>query len=309
MAEVSLDGWRLVMLEQLNVTFPAKHSLGSLFVAERAFPHHRKWIGEAKGAVDVKVPDGKLLGVALGQVGTEGFSSMSSPDLSRIGSLDFSASFFNEKTAQTISVLGDVMTALIELRLDFLKFSERELLSVRHFQTLETLWLTGAEITDDLLELIVAQENLVNLVLKKTRITDSGIAKLAVMPHLQTLNLPSQITDRAMPALSRFPALRRLDLSFTAITDQGIGALAKMSSLQELYLNDTKLTDASLPHILQFPGLRTLFFSGTNVSDSGLVALESLTNLKHLELRDTRVTEFGLANLRRKLPDCAIFGP
>jgi internalin A len=299
----------LSMIKELSVTFPAKHSLGSLYVAERAFPHQRKWIGDAKGTVDVKLAADKLFGLALGQLGTEGFSSMSSEDLARINSLDFSASFFNEKTAQSASVLANSMPELLELRLDFLKLGARELSAAKNFQTVQTLWLTGTEIGDDVVEVVAAQGNIVNLVIKKTRITDGGMTKLANMGNLQTLNLPSQITDAGLQIIGGFPVLAKLDVSFTSITDQGIDHLSRLRSLSDLYLSDTKVTDAVFPFLLKIPSLKTIFLSGTVVTDAGIVQLENLPELEHLELRDTRATEMGVARLRQKLPNCAIFGP
>jgi Leucine-rich repeat (LRR) protein len=297
------------MIKELCVTFPAKHSLGSLYVAERAFPHQRKWIGDAKGTVDVKLAADKLFGLALGQLGTEGFSSMSSEDLSRINSLDFSASFFNEKTAQSASVLANSMPELLELRLDFLKLGARELSAAKNFQTVQTLWLTGTEIGDDVVEVIASQGNIVNLVIKKTRITDSGMTKLANMGNLQILNLPSQITDAGLQIIGGFPALTKLDASFTSITDPGIDHLSRLRTLTDLFLSDTKVTDAVFPYLLKIASLKTIFLSGTIVTDAGIVQLENLPQLEHLELRDTRATEMGIARLRQKLPNCAIFGP
>lgn len=297
------------MAREISVTFPAKHSLGSLYSAGRAFPHQRKWIGDAKGAVNVSLEDDKLLGIALGQLGTDGFSSMASDDLAKINSLDFSASYFNDKTAQSASVLADSMPRLVELRFDFLKVSNRELQAASHFHSLQTLWLTGTELTDDLIGSISAQHNIINLVLKKTRITDSGMTQLKSMPNLQTLNLPSQISDPGLQILSEFPALQRLDVSFSAITDSGLAPLKALTTLQELYINDTKLTDAVMPHLAKIGSLTTIFLSGTQVSDTGLEHLQEMPMLEHLELRDTRVTENGINRLRQKLPKCAIFGP
>lgn len=297
------------MIKELSVTFPAKHSLGSLYVAERAFPHQRKWIGDAKGAVDVKLAADKMFGLALGQLGTEGFSSMSSEDLSRINSLDFSASYFNEKTAQSAPLLADSMPELLELRLDFLKLGTRELSAAKNFQTVQTLWLTGTDILDDVIDVIAAQDNIVNLVIKKTRITDGGMSKLADMANLQTLNLPSQITDAGLQIISTFKSLQRLDASFTAISDHGIEHLTRLSNLQELYLSDTKVTDAAFDHLLKMRKLKTIFLSGTVVTDNGIARLEDCQQLEHVELRDTKTTEVGLARLRQKLPHCAIFGP
>ena len=57
------------MPKDISVSFPEKQSLGSLYTAEQAFPHLRKWIGEARGKVVVQVSEERMLGVALGSLG------------------------------------------------------------------------------------------------------------------------------------------------------------------------------------------------------------------------------------------------
>ncbi len=42
-----------LMNSKLTVTFPEKRYLGSLYTAEEQFPHPRKWIGEARGKMQL----------------------------------------------------------------------------------------------------------------------------------------------------------------------------------------------------------------------------------------------------------------
>jgi Leucine-rich repeat (LRR) protein len=296
-------------IKQAKINFPAKQSLGSLYLAERAFPHQRQWIGDAKGPMSLSIPENKNLGIALGQLGSGGLTSLSPEETHLFSSLDFSASYFNDKTVQSAAGLGVSMPNLNELRLDFLKVGASEMESLRYFSGLKTLWLTGTDLTDEGLDPLGSLGGLVHLILKKTRITDSGINKLKNLSALETLNLPSQITDDGLKYFADFKNLTRLDISDTAISDYGVKYLVPMESLTEIYLNDTKLTDGVFEHLVQMPTLRTIFLSGTKVTDNGIVHMEKNQKLEHLELRDTSATELGIARLRSKLPACAIFGP
>ena len=299
----------MTQVKQAKFNFPAKQSLGSLYLAEKVFPHQRQWIGDAKGPMSLNLPENKSLGLALGQLGSSGLGSLTADETHLIGSLDFSASYFNDKTVQATPGLSVSLPHLSELRLDFLKIGAREIDSLRYFSGLKTLWLTGTDLPDEALEPVGSLDKLWHLILKKTRITDSGIGRLKGLSALQTLNVPSQISDEGLKNIAALTNLTRLDVSYTAISNDGVAHLVPMTSLSELYLNDTKLSDGVFEHLSHMPSLKTVFLSGTKVTDHGIAQLEGNQNLEHLELRDTSASEVGLARLRSKLPNCSIFGP
>ncbi|HEY9754966.1 MAG TPA: hypothetical protein V6C97_07395 [Oculatellaceae cyanobacterium] len=299
----------MTAVKQAKFNFPQKQSLGSLYLAEKSFPHQRQWIGDAKGPMSLNLPENKSLGIALGQLGCTGLTSLNDEETKYIASLDFSASYFNDKTIQAVPGLSVSLPDLNELRLDFLKIGQRELDVLRYFKGLKTLWLTGTDLSDQALEAISSIPSLSHLILKKTSITDGGIVHLKGLSALQTLNVPSQISDAGLKNIGELSSLTRLDVSYTSITNAGIKYLVPMDSLSELYLNDTKLTDGVFEHLKEMPSLKTVFLSGTKITDAGLVMIEGSQNLEHLELRDTSASEAGLTRLRSKLPNCAIFGP
>ena len=105
-----------------------------------------------------------------------------------------------------------------------------------------------------------------------TRITDVGVAKLANLKKLRSLNLSgSVVTGGVLKTLAGLPNLQRLslwnvegindsaaagfeslqsvtslDLSNTGIGDRTMMALAKLPKLQRLYVTDTAITQASV---------------------------------------------------------------
>ena len=85
--------------------------------------------------------------------------------------------------------------------------------------------------------------NLRWLDLAGTRVTDAGMASLAVMPNLTRLHLErSGITDAALAQVALLPNLEYLNLYGTAVTDAGLEPLRKMAHLNQLYLWQTKVT-------------------------------------------------------------------
>jgi Leucine-rich repeat (LRR) protein len=293
------------MEKHITVCFPEKSSLGSLYTADRDFPHPRKWIGEAKGKRALVYPEAKMLGVALGAVGWEGLAAANSDELNCLESIDFSTTQFSEKTLRSSTGL----LGLMEIRLDFLRFGDKDIDILSIFPTLQTLWLTGTEVSDKGMDNLAKLPALVNLVLKSTTVSDAGLTNLAPLKTLESLTLPAHTGDEGLKNLKELKSLKRLDLSFTKVTDEGLGNLAALPHLQELYLSDTKVTDKGIHHLTKVPSLRVIFLSGTKVSDQALPHMEKLPALEHLELRDTGVTEIGQARLKSRIPECAIFGP
>lgn len=287
------------------IKFPPRASLGSLYTSEIAFPHVRLWVGEAQGERELSVPEGRMLGIALRNLDATTISDAVKDGLKYLQSVDLSTSYFSESTLKWLNFIDD----LRELRLDFLKVRATELIGLAPLSSLSTLWLTGAELGDPELGAVATVPCIENLILKSTRITDSGLAHLPAMKRLSRLHLPSQITDTGIEHLLTCKALAKLDLSQTKITDKAIGLLERMESLEELYLNDTTLGDQALAAIAQLKKLKVLFLCGTKLTDSGLTFLEKLEQLEHLELRDTKVSEMGVQRVRSRLTNCAIFGP
>lgn len=265
----------------------------------------RLWVGEAQGEREISVPEGRMLGIALRNLDATTISDAVKDGLKHLQSVDLSTSYFSESTLKWLNFIDD----LRELRLDFLKVRAAELIGLAPLSSLSTLWLTGAELGDSELGAVATVAGIENLILKSTRITDSGLSHLSAMKKLSRLHLPSQITDAGIEHLVACKALAKLDLSQTKITDKAIGLLERMESLEELYLNDTILGDQALAAIAQLKKLKVLFLCGTKLTDSGLTFLEQLEQLEHLELRDTKVSEMGVQRVRSRLTHCAIFGP
>jgi len=291
------------MVDESTVQFPDKRSLGSLYIADEAFPHIRKWIGEAKGKLVLAFPKGKMLGVALGSFGWEALADANCAELRCLRSIDLSTAQFCEKTVQAISQLQD----LIELRLDFLKFADGDLSCLKIFPQLKTIWLNGTSVTDQGLIALCELPSLTNVVLKNTSVTDNGIGQLKAL-NLESVTLPEQISNSTIKVISNVSSLKRLDLSRTNITSDGLEPLAHLEGLQELYLNDTPINDASIVHLARLPSLKILYLTGTKVSDAAVPYFENMRSLEHLELRDTGVTEIGVARIRASLTSCAVFG-
>ncbi len=291
--------------KELTLVFPSKTTLGNLYLSKRTFPHNRSWIGQASGEMKLSLPDQSIIGLAMAHDVDARTAEGSAAALGQITSMDLSTAQYSPAFLAAILKLS----TLVELRLDFLNLTSQDFVNLNEATALETLWLTGSTINDQILPLVQGVKTLTSLTVKSTKITDASMKALAALPHLKNLHLPATISDSGVIDLTASSSIEDLDISYTTITAKSLAALANLKSLSTLYVNDTTLSDDSMAEVKNIKGLKVLFLNGTKVTDKCLEQLAEATQLEHLELRDTKVTEIGIARLRSKLKDCAIFGP
>ena len=201
--------------------------------------------------------------------------------------------------------------------------------------SLVSLHMPGCPIKDSDLPDISNLPRLESLSLFDTPVTDQGLAHLPSLPSLKTLNIreyathTSNLTDKGMIHIAKINTLESLELPST-VTDQGLSHLIGMDRLKTLLLgNNRNYTDAAFTHISHFHNLEVLkIFTGalfTNdvlkhltplkqlqvlwirriegLDDTGLGYIAQLTNLKELKISNTlgdsepKITEAGLAKL------------
>ncbi len=97
------------------------------------------------------------------------------------------------------------------------------------------------ELSDkDIDELMEIKDNIVQLKLGHTNITDKSLVKIASLPNLIRLHLEySQITDKGLENLSVAKQLNYVNLVGTKITESGLNHLEGIKSLQHIYAFQT----------------------------------------------------------------------
>ena len=106
---------------------------------------------------------------------------------------------------------------------------------------------SGEQLADEHLECLSALGNVVALRLKRTAVTDTGMAQVGKIHSLRRLYLEeTQITDRGLIQLSSLPELEFLNLYGTAVTDRGIRRLGTLPRLAELFIGETPVTQAGV---------------------------------------------------------------
>ena len=144
--------------------------------------------------------------------------------------------------------------------------------------------------------------NVTEVRLNKSDIDDDGLAIVATLPELRSLNLEgTKITDKSLAHLSGLTRLAFLNLNGTGCSSEGLNYLKNMNQLDTLRLAFTNVSDDGLVVLRNMPLLTSLRLSGTQIGDAGLSEVTRLNRLLVLDICQTRVTPAGLAQLQ-KLP-------
>ncbi len=130
------------------------------------------------------------------------------------------------------------------------------------------------------------------LVLFETSVTDAGIAKLAEMTTLRTVEIQdTPIGDEAVKVLSQNKDLYNLHLNGTNVTDAGVAHLDGLKRLYKVSLSRTKITDACAETLSKLPNLNTLFLKEVKITGKGLAVLSAAPKLRMLSVSSVGLTD------------------
>ena len=121
-------------------------------------------------------------------------------------------------------------------------------------------FLTGvSSCTDEKVSaLLPMKDNITQLDLGRTAITDGAMDTVAQMSHLTILDLrQTKVTDAGLAKLAGLKHLQSVNLYGTEITDAGLKHLATLKSLKSVALWQSKATEAGVKQLTAaIPGLQ-----------------------------------------------------
>jgi hypothetical protein len=187
-------------------------------------------------------------------------------------------------------------------------FNDSRLEQLRRFDELANLDVRDTKMTDAGLAHVRNFSRLQSLSLSGTKISDAGLRHLKGLHELRVLHIDrTQITDAGLASLSDLTRLEKLSLAQTQIKGSGLAHLSRLTRLHSLNMNRTTMEDAALRYLKELSELREVKMDETSVSDAGLEHFRDMKQLKWLFIHGTKVTASGVNDLRESLPDCFIF--
>jgi hypothetical protein len=172
-----------------------------------------------------------------------------------------------------------------------------------YYRNFNLVSLRGSEVNSATLDQIEGLEQIEELYLDDSLVTDEGLSRLRGLKNLKFLDLANtQVTDAGLANLAGLSELNSLRLSGTQITDAGLVHLAGLRGLRSLLLDGTRVSDAGLVQLSGLDQLIKLSLNGTQVGDAGLEKLKSNGRLISVSLSGTRVSPAGIAKLKGEMP-------
>jgi hypothetical protein len=169
---------------------------------------------------------------------------------------------------------------------------------LRHNPNIRELSLRYSGVTDFGMAHVATLTGLRSLDLYGMPITEAGIAHLTSLPHLKELVLTcSSVSDTSMAHVGMLTTLRELWIAGTDVGDEGLRRLGSLRELEVLDVGNPKITDAGVVTLQGLSRLRYLGLSQSRVGDDGLAGIRTLTGLEELHIGGTRMTNAGLRHL------------
>lgn len=157
-------------------------------------------------------------------------------------------------------------------------------------------------LTDAKIEGLLRKKDLWNLdLVNHSGVTPERLRRLSALPIVSIDLMQSDVNEKGIEVLSRYPKLKRLSLIRCILNDNAFKALAKnASSLEELHAGDTMLNDRKLGYMSNMKRLKTLSVpNNPGITDAGWVALSRLKTLRNLNVGEDRLTDRGLSEIAR----------
>lgn len=172
---------------------------------------------------------------------------------------------------------------------------------------LESLDLSRAAATDEVLAHIQYIHNLKALDLHNARISDIGLAYLGQLYNLRELKLgwnttgEEGITDVGLRHLRSLTFLEVLSLGGRdKLSNAGLKHLTSLKNLRSLtFYWQGQITDEGMVHLAELPKLQFLKLGHMSISNRGIAHLAGLNDLEYVDIGNTRATLCGLLRLQK----------
>jgi hypothetical protein len=168
-------------------------------------------------------------------------------------------------------------------------------------ERLESLYLHAASIDDSTISGIETQGSVRCLILRKTGLTDAGLASVARLLQLRELNLceNSGFTGKGLESVAKLTNLKSLYLLGNSGMVDGFEHLKGLTKLKLLWIYAPSFDDGCAEILRNLKELQVLKLPGAAMSDQGVEKLRNLKELLGLNLSDTAVSDQSLETIRQ----------
>jgi hypothetical protein len=203
------------------------------------------------------------------------------------------------------SIPAQGFASLKELQAENAGLTDDALAAVLKAPTLEAVFISGNPVGE---AFAGAPGNYLHtLELRRTRVDDHAIERIATLPRLHCLDVPAtQVTPDGIAALAATaPNLQSLAIDAGQVDAVSVQALATAPRLLEIYLYGPEVNLETLQALTPVH-IRDLQLIDTLVSDAAVPVLAAMPRLRSLSLSAGGLTDPALRRLRALRPDITV---
>ena len=135
-------------------------------------------------------------------------------------------------------------------------------------------------------------------------LTDEDFSKLRFFEEVEEIALyDSRLSDLGLARIAECPALINLTLMRVPVAKSGFRNLESLKRLLFLELRETGFSDDDLMSLEKLPELMDLALHEQGITDSGLKQLESWKQLRSLNVQNSGVTQAGCDRFMEARPE------
>ena len=157
------------------------------------------------------------------------------------------------------------------------------------------LELSGNQLTNEVLNYVVALESLRSLKLANTGVNDLGISQLTPLGSLRSIDVRN--TNVTLSGLCELFVEGQGRTPEEALKISGFHLNTSSTHGWNLNLTNEGVTDEDLSMIIRIPGIRRLVLRGNQITDRGLESLSHHSELEAVWLREENITGKSLSHL------------
>ena len=239
-----------------------------------------------------------------------GLTSAALPIIARIPNLE-------DLRISNCPISGETLATLTKannlVRLEFTPFynvnvTDDQIAELNSCHKLQSLNIRGAGVTENCLTALVTLKELQQVEIY-TDLTDAGIKSLTQLKSLTEISAAGeQITDSGIALLASLPHLEKISLHrCSLLSGRCFAKLNQLTNLKSITLYSVGLTDEGLASLAMLPNLESLEISNsTSFTEKGLENLTKLPHLQRLYIHGANIPPELLRQLREKMPSCEI---
>lgn len=159
---------------------------------------------------------------------------------------------------------------------------------------IKRLILAGNEFGDKEISDLANLENIEELNISDTKITDLG-AQTLISSNLIRLDISvNNLSDEALKAIQSNYSILELNLSENNITDKGLDLIAKNKSIKKLILDNIQIPKNGIKNLLTHSTIETLSLKNCAINDEMAEEISKSKSLREITLSYNRITAIGV---------------